>query len=53
MKRPTRMVAGTSDVSPWLGDSKQLSSIRAYDQVKSRDDEAIPFEQAVEEIERN
>ena len=36
-----------------LEELEELESIRAYDQAKSRDDEAIPFEQAVEEIERN
>ena len=35
-----------------LEELEELEAIRAYDQAKSRDDEAIPFEQAVEEIER-
>ena len=35
-----------------LEELEELESIRAYDQAKLRDDEAIPFEQAVEEIER-
>ena len=35
-----------------LEELEELESIRAYDQAKSRDDEAIPFEQAVGEIER-
>ena len=35
-----------------LEELEELESIRAYDQAKSRDDVAIPFEQAVEEIER-
>ena len=34
-----------------LEELEELESIRAYDQAKSRDDEAIPFEQAVKEIE--
>ena len=34
-----------------LEELEELASIRAYDQAKSRDDEAIPFEQEVEEIE--
>ena len=33
-----------------LEELEELESIRAYDQAKSRDDEAIPFEQAVKEI---
>ena len=36
-----------------LEELEELESIRAYDQAKSRDDEAIPFEQAVKEIERD
>ena len=35
-----------------LEELEELESIRAYDQAKLQDDEAIPFEQAVEEIER-
>ena len=31
-----------------LEELEELESIRAYDQAKSRDDEAVPFEQAVE-----
>ena len=34
-----------------LDELEELESIRAYDQAKSKDDEAIPFEQAVAEIE--
>ena len=34
-----------------LEELEELESIRAYDQAKSRDDEVISFEQAVEEIE--
>ena len=35
-----------------LEELEELASIRAYDQAKSRADEVIPFEQAMEEIER-
>jgi hypothetical protein len=31
---------------------EELESIRAYDVAKSSGDEAIPFEQAIEEIEK-
>jgi hypothetical protein len=31
---------------------EELDAIRAYDRVKSSHDEVIPFEQAVEEIEK-
>ena len=34
-----------------LEELEELESLRAYDQAKSKDDEAIPFEQAVEKIE--
>lgn len=35
-----------------LEELEELASIRAYDAAKASDDEAIPFEQAIEEIER-
>ena len=35
-----------------LEELEELSAIRAYDAAKASDDEAIPFEQAIEEIER-
>ena len=31
---------------------EELESIRAYDEAKASDDEAVPFSQAVSEIER-
>jgi hypothetical protein len=33
-----------------LEDLEELEAIRAYDAAKSTDDDAIPFEQAVDEI---
>jgi len=36
-----------------LEDMEELDSIRAYDAAKSSADENIPFEQAVEEIEKS
>ncbi len=33
-----------------LEDLEELEAIRTYDDAKSADDEAIPFEQAVDEI---
>lgn len=33
--------------------AEELDTIRAYDAAKASDDEAIPFEQAVEEIEQD
>ena len=35
-----------------LEEQEERASIRAYDRAKSTDDEAIPFEQAVKEIEK-
>ena len=32
--------------------AEELSDIQAYDSAKASDDEAIPFEQAIEEIEQ-
>ena len=40
------------DYKKLLADLEELESIRAYDKAKASDDVAIPFEQAVEEIER-
>ena len=37
----------------WLLEAlEELESIKAYDEAKASEDEVIPFEQAVEEIER-
>jgi hypothetical protein len=36
-----------------LEEAEELEAIRAYDAAKAPGDEAIPFEQAVEEIERD
>ena len=36
-----------------LEDLEELESIRAYDAAKAGDDEAIPFEQALTEIQRS
>jgi len=35
-----------------MTDLEDLADIRAYDSAKAEPDEAIPFEQAIEEIER-
>ncbi len=36
-----------------LTELEELASIRAYDAAKNADDEVIPFEQAVKEIEKS
>ncbi len=40
------------DYQKILDELEELESIRAYDAAKSAGDEAIPFEEAVAEIER-
>lgn len=46
------VVIGVAEYEKMLDDLEELSAIRAYDLAKAGNDEAIPFEQAVEEIER-
>ena len=41
-----------SDYQKILEELEELESIRAYDAAKASGDEAIPFEKAIEEIER-
>ncbi len=36
-----------------LEEAEELEAIRAYDEAKAAEDEAVPFEQAVTEIERD
>ncbi|MBI3329793.1 MAG: hypothetical protein HYZ81_24190 [Nitrospinae bacterium] len=40
------------DYHKLLAEAEEMESIRAYDAAKASGDEAIPFEQAVAEIER-
>jgi PHD/YefM family antitoxin component YafN of YafNO toxin-antitoxin module len=46
------VVLDLEDYRKILEELEELESIRAYDAAKSSSDEIIPFEQAVEEIER-
>jgi hypothetical protein len=41
------------DEKKLLADLEELESIRAYDAAKASGDEAIPFQKAMEEIERS
>lgn len=41
------------DYKKILRDLEDLESIRSYDRAKTSGDEAIPFEEAVEEIEKS
>lgn len=46
------VVLDISDYQKLLEELEELESIRAYDAAKASKDEAIPFEQAVSEIEK-
>lgn len=47
------VVLDIADYRKLLEELEELESIRAYDAAKASGDEAIPFEQAVAEIEQN
>ncbi len=47
----TGVILDIKDFRKILEDLEELESIRAYDAAKKSKDEAIPFEQAVKEIE--
>jgi len=42
-----------TDYARLLGELEELEAIRAYDAAKASGDEVIPFDQAIEEIERD
>lgn len=44
---------GIEEYRKLLAELEELESIRAYDAAKASKDEAIPFDQAVREIERD
>ena len=46
------VLIGMKEYRRILAELEELESIRAYDTAKASKDEAIPFEQAVKEIER-
>ena len=50
---PIGVVLDIADYRKLLEELEELESIRAYDAAKASGDEAIPFEQAVAEIEQN
>jgi hypothetical protein len=47
------VVITIKDYKRILADIEELESIRAYDAAKASGDEAIPFQQAMREIERS
>lgn len=49
----TAVILDIAEYRKLLEEAEELDAIRAYDVAKAAGDEAIPFEQAVEEIERN
>ncbi len=49
--RPVSVLLDIGIYRKILGELEELAAIRAYDAAKASDDEAIPFEQAVAEIE--
>ena len=49
---PIGVVLDIADYRKLLEELEELESIRAYDAAKASGDEAIPFEQAVAEIEQ-
>jgi hypothetical protein len=50
---PIGVVLDIADYRKLLEELEELESIRAYDAAKVSGDDAIPFEQAVAEIEQN
>ncbi len=49
---PIGVILDIGEYRKLLEDLEELESIRAYDAAKASKDEAIPFEQAVSEIEQ-
>lgn len=49
----TAVILDIAEYGKLLEEAEELDAIRAYDVAKAAGDEVIPFEQAVEEIERN
>jgi hypothetical protein len=49
----TAVILDIGEYQKLLEEAEELEAIRAYDAAKAAGDEAIPFEQAVTEIERD
>jgi hypothetical protein len=49
----TAVILDIMEYQKLLEEAEELEAIRAYDAAKAAGDEAIPFEQAVREIERD
>lgn len=51
--KPVGVILDLDEYRKVLAELEELECIRAYDEAKASADEAIPFEQALEEIERD
>jgi PHD/YefM family antitoxin component YafN of YafNO toxin-antitoxin module len=51
--KPVRVILDIAEYNQLLEAMEELEAIRAYDTTKASPDEAIPFDQAIEEIERS
>ena len=51
--KKTAVILDIEEYQELIDDVEEFEAIRAYDAAKAADDEAIPFEQAVSEIERD
>ncbi len=49
----TAVILDMAEYKKLLEEAEELEAIRAYDAAKAAGEEAIPFEQAVREIEQN
>ncbi len=49
----TGIILSVEEYKKILEDLEELEAIRAYDDAKHSNEEVIPFEQAIEEIEQN
>ena len=47
------VILDIEDYGKMLEDIEELETIRAYDAAKASGDDVLPFEQAIEEIEKN
>jgi len=50
--KKTAVILDIEEYEELIDEVEELEALRAYDSAKAADDEAIPFEQAVSEIER-
>lgn len=51
--RQIGVIVKVNEYRKMLRDLEELESIRAYDAAKASGDEALPFDKAIEEIERS